>query len=103
MMLSQTAAPDTNEYKSKQIAPNTTTLTAIKCVSVNNLGSSNTYTLTLRVNGSDSTLTLTIGANTKSGQASGSVSITAGDILSMKIVQSGTGVAAFWEMAAEVY
>lgn len=95
--------PDTNEYKSRQIIGTAGTFTKITVSCAFALSASNTFTVTLRVNGVDTSLTLTIGASQVSGNATGSVAVNVGDIVSMKVVQSGTGTASSWACAVEIY
>ena len=56
------------------------------------LSGSQTYVVTLRVNGVDTGLTLSMSAGVSSGSATGSVTVAAGDRVTMKYVQSGTSI-----------
>jgi hypothetical protein len=91
--------PDTNEYKSVQIVSVAGTFTNLAVKSLGTLSGADTYTVTLRVNGVDSALALTVGAAGTSGSVTGSVAVVAGDKVTMKFVQSGTGTAAGWLLA----
>ena len=85
-----TDVPPSTEYSSTWIMGASGTYTKIYASHTGALASSNTYTVTLRVNGVDTGLTFTMAAGGTSGSASGSVSVVAGDRVTLKYVQSGT-------------
>lgn len=96
------ATPDTSEYKSAHVVSAAATLTQLRASSFIALGAGDSVTLTLRKNGVDTGLTCTIAASGTSASATGSVSVVAGDILTVKSVQSGTGTASVWGLSVAV-
>lgn len=84
-------AQDTTEYF--QLAAGPGTYTTLKVISSLAL-SPDTVTFTLRLNGVDTGLTVTLAAGATTATGTGSVTVVEGDLLSMKMVQSGSTVSA---------
>jgi hypothetical protein len=84
----------TNEAQAQIIATAAITLTKMRVRLVFVLGSSQTWTVTLRKNGVDTALTITSTAGVLFGDITGqSVAIAKGDLVSFSYQQSGTTTA----------